>query len=90
MYITGPGTENVSVNAIHLLETAVQQLMHADPKDCYTMNHTPAVLPYLDSIRPVLQQPEQLMEQGGVQVKICQALGRGNIVRHGQLRPIRL
>ena len=43
-------------------------------------------MPYLPDfccVRSVLQQPEQLMEQGGVKVKTCQGLRRGNIVRGG-------
>jgi hypothetical protein len=41
------------------------------------------VSPNFYCVRSVLQQPEQLMEQGGVQVKTCQGLRRGNIVRGG-------
>ena len=45
-------------------------------------------LPDFCCVRSVLQQPEQLMEQGGVQVKTCQALRRGNIGRCWFLRLI--
>ena len=60
---------------IHLLETAGKEAGHTHPGNAVKRNkNLEMILPDLCCVWPVLQQPEQLVEQGGVQVQACQGL----------------